>query len=574
MSSDQARRRAGTRPPLAGLLDEAGRAAAEDPALAAALLEEAVGSGLGAADAAVVRSVLTLLRAVHTPALGADKRHSTEGTDRTDNLDGAVPAPRSGVFPVVDRALVVTIDALGTMTATPDAVRDLLGYPVGEVPADGMRALVHPNDLPAVQRAFESMVRAPGSQVEVDARVRHAGGHWLVLGISMVNLLDITGINAVVAHAHNVTERRAAERALATERSRLRELVLHLAGAVVVDDGLRVIMDNAAFDRLLGTGGATGLAVAEFVDLVATASADRATTQELLAGLVRSGTPHRGVRLALADGRIATCDVVPLRAGTLWYFRDVTRETRESAARSELEETNRALEEAAALKGRFVATVSHELRTPLTAVLAFGEMLADSPEPLTAEQAGHLRVISRNAERLLRLVDDLLLLSRLETNQLSMAFTEVDVADLVGKAVEDHAAVAVRTGTAVTAEVRPGPPIHGDPARLTQVLGNVLANAIKFTPAGGAVRVSATPARSGWEVAVSDTGIGVPAADLPRLFEAFTRASNASEAGIPGSGLGLSICRQIVAAHQGSMGIESTEGMGTTVRITLPGAPR
>ncbi|WP_051385440.1 sensor histidine kinase [Actinokineospora inagensis] len=556
MSSDQPGHRA--RPALAGLLDEATRllGAEDDPSQVADLLGEAVLGGLDPHDTTVLRSVIGLVRAL-----------DVRDTDPAD-----VPRPRSGPQPVADRALVVTVAEDGTMSAAADALHDVLGYPVGSITPRQMRDLVHPHDLAGLQRAFGSLAAAPGTQVEVDARVRHADGRWLVLAVSMINLLETTGINAVVAHGHNVTEKRAADRALAIERSRLRELVLHLAGGVVVDDGYRVLMDNTAFDRIFRPGKeVTGATVAELLDLVASECADPAVAWEMLDRMIRSGQTHRAVRLSLAGGRVVACDLVPLRAsstmGTLWYFRDITRE---SVARSELEETNRALEEAANLKSRFVATVSHELRTPLTAVLAFAEMLEDSTEPLTAQQAAHLAVISRNANRLLRLVDDLLLLSRLETNQLSMRFTDIDVADLVTGATENHVPIGARSGISVTATVGPGPQIHGDPARLTQVLDNVLTNALKFTRAGGAVRVDARSDRASWTISVADTGIGVPAAELPGLFDAFTRASNAGAAGIPGSGLGLSICKQIVAVHQGAMTIESTEGVGTTVRVTLP----
>ncbi|WP_018685624.1 sensor histidine kinase [Actinokineospora enzanensis] len=553
MSSDQAGQRA--RPALAGLFDEATRLLAKDePEQVATLLDEAARGNLGAEDSAVLRSVIALVRAFH-------ERDVDE-----------VPLPRDGVRPIADRSLVLTVTPAGSMVAAPEAVRDVLGYPPGTMDVNHMRELVHPMDLEPLRSAFRQTMAAPGTQVELDTRIRHADGRWVVLATTMINLLEATGINAVVVHARNVTERRAAERALAVERARLRELVLHLAGGVVVDDGRQVILDNPSFARIFEPDRElTGTPVPDLVELIAAECEEPTLSWDLLERLVRSARPHRGVRLALAGGRIVTCDVVPLRAaeavGTLWYFRDITRE---SVARTELEETNRSLEEAAALKGRFVATVSHELRTPLTAVLAFGEMLADSSEPLTKHQAAHLEVINRNAARLLRLVDDLLLLSRLETNQLSMSFTEVDVADLVLKTTENHSPLGARERVEVTADVRTGPHIQGDPARLGQVLDNVLANALKFTQAGGSVRVSAIPDETAWTVAVSDTGIGVPAEDLPKVFEAFSRGSNAGEAGIPGSGLGLSICKEIVAVHQGSMTIESTEDVGTTVRITLP----
>jgi signal transduction histidine kinase len=507
-----------------------------------------------AQDRALACAVLALLRAVRS--------------------GGVQPRPRPGMLAAADGVLVATIDAGGRFSADRAMLRHLLGQSEDGTCEEDLRALVHPDDLEAVSRAYESVLATPGGQVELDARVRHTGGHWLVLNISMLNLLGQTGIEAVVLCGHDVTARRVAEQQVRIERARLREIVVQLSGCVAVDDGHTVILANPGFTSTFGAGVTwVGLPRAEFLDRLGQACQDPAGCRDLLAGLAGSGGTHRGVRLALRGSRTVACDVLPIGEshegplGTFWYFRDVTAE---AVAQNELEEHNRSLAAAAALKSRFVATVSHELRTPLTSILSYGELLADARRSLTASQAGLLDVINRNATRLLRLVDDLLLLSRLETNQLPMSFSEVNLAALVTAAGQELVPTATKRGITLEVAARAGRGLLGDPVRLTQVLDNVIGNALKFTPPGGAVRVTARAEASGWLVTIADTGIGIPDTDLPGLFESFTRASNAAQAGIPGSGLGLTICRQIVELHHGTIRVDSMDGAGTTVEISLP----
>ncbi|ACU36252.1 PAS domain-containing sensor histidine kinase [Actinosynnema pretiosum subsp. pretiosum] len=469
--------------------------------------------------------------------------------------------------PAPERSLVVLVDAHGATDFDPDAVRDLLGMVEGPPTMERFTALVHPDDLPRARGEYRRLLTSPHRQVELDLRVRHAAGHWVVLAVGMLNLLD-TGAGVVVAHCRDVTARRVAEEEARAERGRLQQVVLRLAGAVAVDDRERVFLHNPAFTAVFGDRPWNGMPVADFTAALGAVSAEPVATAARLAELASSEWGHRDVRLVLRDGRIVVGDLVPLgpaaELGRFWHFRDVTADT---AARVELEESNRVLAEAAAVKGRFVATVSHELRTPLTAVLAFAEMMPGAG-PLNAEHLAHLEVIRRNTARLVRLVDDLLLLSRLESHRLPLSLAEVDVAGLLAEAEHDHANPAESAGIELVVEPVDGPKVRGDAVRLSQVLDNVIGNALKFTPAGGRVRVRSQVDPTGWLITVSDTGIGIPAADLPDLFDVFRRAGNST--GVPGSGLGLSICRQIMALHGGNIRVRAAEGRGTTVELTLP----
>ena len=226
-------------------------------------------------------------------------------------------------------------------------------------------------------------------------------------------------------------------------------------------------------------------------------------------------------------------------------------------------------------KNDFMATVSHELRTPLTSINGYLELLEDGDYgKLTGPQLGAVSVIGRNAVRLRGLIEDLLVLNKIEAAGLQSSLEDVPVGGLVGGVVEMLAPVAEAGGVRV--EVEPVDEqlcVHVDRGQLERALINLGSNAVKFTPRGGVVTIGATLADDGRvQVCVTDTGIGIPSADQARLSERFFRASNAADAAIPGTGLGLAIVRTIVEGHGGQLQMESVEGEGTTMRVLLPAA--
>lgn len=224
-----------------------------------------------------------------------------------------------------------------------------------------------------------------------------------------------------------------------------------------------------------------------------------------------------------------------------------------------------------------VSTVSHELRTPLTSISGYLEMVLDGDAgELPAEAVDMLRVVERNTQRLRNLIEDLLTQSRIEAGRLRLTVSRVDLREVIAdlEAALRPIADANRVAFLITV---PDPGefcIEGDRRQLEQAFTNLLANAIKFTPAGGQVELTARPlGRDRVLVTIADTGIGIPSAELERLFDRFFRASNATEAEIPGTGLGLSIVREIIRAHQGHLEVESELGAGTTFRIGLACSP-
>jgi signal transduction histidine kinase len=241
-----------------------------------------------------------------------------------------------------------------------------------------------------------------------------------------------------------------------------------------------------------------------------------------------------------------------------------------AAERRALEDQNTRLRELDRLKDELVATVSHELRTPLTSILGYLELILEDGDELSEEHRNFVEVIDRNARRLLGLVGDLLFIARIDAGGLQL---EVDVVDLEGLArecVEAQRPRAEQAGLSLELTSEEVAPMHGDRARLGQLLDNLVSNAIKFTPTGGRVDVRLCQADGTALLEVADTGIGIPDDEQGRLFERFFRSSTATESAIQGTGLGLAISKAIAEAHGGTISAESQEGVGTTFRVELP----
>jgi len=238
---------------------------------------------------------------------------------------------------------------------------------------------------------------------------------------------------------------------------------------------------------------------------------------------------------------------------------------------AEVLERRRAQAEAEQLKNEFFALVSHELRTPLTSIIGYLELILEEEVGAVAEdQRQFLNVIERNARRLQRLVGDLLFVAQVEAGTLSLDRRELNLESVVLDAVQAARPRAEKAGVELVAETEPLPALDGDPDRLSQVVDNLVTNAIKFTPAGGRVTVRARRQSGSAVISVTDTGIGIPEDEQDRLFERFYRARSATDGEVQGIGLGLSIVRAIAHGHGGEVSLESRPGSGTTFTVELP----
>ena len=227
-----------------------------------------------------------------------------------------------------------------------------------------------------------------------------------------------------------------------------------------------------------------------------------------------------------------------------------------------------AAEHAAHTRDEVLAIVSHDLRNPLNLVLTSGSFLLESAEGLKPGEREQLRMIHRATRQMSRLIEDLLEVSAVEAGNIRIETAREPVARLVEEAcaLQEHA--AEERDIELTGEVAPGTPdVIADRDRVLQVFGNLIGNALKFTPEGGRVRVHAEPADNSVRFSVEDSGAGIDGDDLPHVFDRFWQARSSRKGG---AGLGLAIARGIVAAHGGELRVASETGRGSTFSFTLP----
>jgi len=302
--------------------------------------------------------------------------------------------------------------------------------------------------------------------------------------------------------------------------------------------------------------------------------------------IMRTGEPivskvERETYSGRPDACVSTTKM-PLRSergeiiGTFGISRDVTALVRAEEALTrqaqQLSLRSERLRELDEMKDEFISLVSHELRTPLTSIIGYVKLLRD--KRVGEQHADHYAdVIQRNSQRLLRLVEDLLFLSQNHPGKMAVELRSADLGEIAAGAVEEIRPEAERRniGLALSASAAPRLPV--DAARITQLLGNLISNAVKFTQDGGKVQVEVGTEGDQAVLTVADTGVGIPAADRERIFDRFFRSAVATRQAIPGTGLGLTIARDIVAAHDGTITVESDEGRGSTFKIWLPLRP-
>jgi signal transduction histidine kinase len=237
----------------------------------------------------------------------------------------------------------------------------------------------------------------------------------------------------------------------------------------------------------------------------------------------------------------------------------------------EIQDKSRQLEIASQHKSQFLANMSHELRTPLNAILGYAELMADGAygEP-SEKMLGILKRLEANGKHLLGLINDVLDLSKIEAGQLVLELSYYSVQDIAQTVRSTLEPLAADKKLAFKVEMAPElPPGHGDGRRLTQVLINLVGNAIKFTDAGE-VAIKAEANNGSFHVSVRDTGPGISADDQTRLFQEFQQADNAITKKKGGTGLGLAISKRIIEMHGGRIWVESQPGRGSTFAFTLP----
>lgn len=340
------------------------------------------------------------------------------------------------------------------------------------------------------------------------------------------------------------------------EKNRIQAILSSMAdGVIAMDAWGRIILLNPVVEELFKITMAASRGK-NILRVIRNCELEKMLNQALETGR----TMQKQIQILTPEPRIFQVHITPLqnpgtdRGGVVAVLRDITE-------RKLLEE----------MRSEFVANVSHELRTPLTSIRGFAETLLDGALEDTGVARRFLKIINVETERLSRLIDELLNLSRLENHKSVPNLQPLKMEELINRVVAVLQPRAAEKQLTIKVEVPENfPLVQADPDMIYQVLINLIDNAVSYTQPGGEIKISASAGQDEIKVDVQDNGIGIPAESLPRVFERFYRVDKARSREQGGTGLGLSIVKHIIDAHRGSVQVESEVGVGSTFSFVLP----
>ena len=372
---------------------------------------------------------------------------------------------------------------------------------------------------------------------------------------------DQTGeVNGVVGVAHDITERTDAVETLSNVLDAVGE------GIITIDSDGKIVMVNPEAQKIFGYDREELLGASlQMLMPIQYRDAHRAGLKHYFA----TGEAHvLGKRVEL-EGLHRDGHTFPLEFRVEEAFlrgeSHFTASVRDVTRRKEFDR----------MRDDFVSTVSHELRTPLTSIIGWTEtLLSGRPGPLAPDQERFLRIIESSSGRLQRLIEEILTVSRIQSNNLRLDSEPFLPSDVIASAREVCDPLLERKSISLefVDEWPNAEMVSGDGRRIEQVLTNLIGNAVKFSPEQSVIRFKSTKTEDGWHVEIQDHGIGIAESDLPDMFERFYRAETARDTQIQGSGLGLYICKAIVEGHGGTIGLASQIGEGTKVWFSIPQA--
>jgi PAS domain S-box-containing protein len=448
---------------------------------------------------------------------------------------------------------------------------ELLGQPLEVLIPDERRAR-HRHHLSSYTTA--PRLRPMGGKLELYGRRKD--GTQFPVEISLSPVTTERGL-LIIAGIRDVTERKQLERDKERATGYLMSAVEAVQEAFLLfDEHDRLLMVNSAARAFAGAAGDAAMLGRSFEDLLDDTLA--AGTYELgeespdawkARRLVYHREPSGTLDLRTRDGRfVRITEHKTADRGTVTTIADITEDVKRA---EELEGARRLAEAASAAKSEFLSSMSHELRTPLNAILGFAQLLErDRRQPLSERQLERLEHVTRGGEHLLRLIDDVLDLSRIEAGRISISSEPVAVADVLIEVVHTLEPMAVRAGIQISidAPLEPMPRVEADRTRLAQVLMNFGSNAIKYGRPNGHVTLRTELVGGRLRIVVSDDGIGIPEDKREKIFEPFQRAGQ--EAGpIEGTGIGLTISKRLAAMMRASVGFRSEVARGSHFWIDL-----
>jgi PAS domain S-box-containing protein len=471
--------------------------------------------------------------------------------------------------------VVFEIGASGALSFLNRAWTEALGYPLESSLNLPLREFAVEEDRPLLDRALaNASVRSAAGRVPVRLRRRDGGIVWMELSAAALEE------GGVVGTLHDVTQERLAQ----AELAKLSLVASYTDSLVIITDGQGYIeWVNQAFIRKTGYGSeeAFGRKPGAFLQGPDTDPA----TVKFIGDQLREGRSFQCEILNYTksgEKYWVAIHVSPIRNGLGEVERFVSIQTDITELRrtqQDLKAAKEAAESASEAKTRFLATISHEMRTPLNVILGTTELAMESGS--IAECGGHLRRVNENAETLLRLISDLLDVSKIEAGQFEWERLPFELRTCLQQTLSPVAVQAAHKGLAFEMRLDPLLPerVLGDPARLGQILVNLAENAVKFTESGF-VRVEAAavqpgPGRDavGLKIRVTDSGAGIPEADLPRVFDRFFQGDSSTTRRKGGAGLGLSIVKSLVDALGGAVTVRNLPGQGAEFDVLLPLEP-
>jgi PAS domain S-box-containing protein len=480
---------------------------------------------------------------------------------------------------------VLAMDADGRLIEFNPAAEKLSGYRRDDVLGQLLSEILVPErDRLRVLEHIKTYL-ATGDPEEFTGQLRvptlHADGTERITELTPVQI-TIGGRAVFTGFLRDLTEIERSHAELADQTERLNCLIASaIPGVLITDEQGTVTNVSQSFGTMFGLDEPlAGTHGAALLRRVARVFADPVWFTRRAVAVLRARQPLTGEQLSCRDGRTVEWDYWPVlvngrHRGDIWLAWDMSDrpelEQQWLEAQRQLTEQNEKLRRLDEARNQFLAIVSHELRTPLTSIVSFSELIRGEADGLTPEGVKFLDIIERNADRLHRLVGDLLMLDRLEAGALPLDLAPVSLADLAAEAVRSAAPAAAKQGIAIEVSTGDGPLVAADHRRLMQVLDNLVANAVKFSHRNRRVLVTAGYHGGQWRIDVTDTGIGIPPEEAGQLFSRFVRASNARSAGLPGTGLGLSVVKVLTEMHGGHVAVDSTLGRGSTFSVYLPG---
>ncbi|GGO75349.1 sensor histidine kinase [Nocardioides deserti] len=464
------------------------------------------------------------------------------------------------------------VDLEGRVMLVNRAFAEMLGRDPAQMRGLHFAEFTHGDDLEHDVQHFDRATAGELDSYRLRKRYLHTDGRSVWTDLSVGAVRDADGrLHHLVAQILDVTEQHGAEQRLAAANAEIErerqalEAVFETVGVglLLLDADGRYLRMNRRHRETMnlpfpdGHDGAAGqLGHVYHLD-----GRTPLTREEMPSYLATQGEEFTDYRYWVGDDPLT-------RAAFTTSARQVRAPSGErvgaALAYQEITDLLRALQ----VKDQFVSSVSHELRTPLTAVLGHLEMLCE--EDLPGDVVDRLQVVRRNAERLRTLVSDLLLVAQAGEVGLEMHRGDVDLAALVGEAVETARAAADRAGVTLDADLPTSLVARVDEQRVRQVVDNLVSNGVKYTERGGSVEVVLGLVAGAVELTVRDTGIGIARDELTDVFTRFFRGGAALERHIPGTGLGLEIVSSIVSAHGGTIAVDSEPGRGSVFTVTLP----